>query len=269
MKRKYTEEIVEFAEKIALKLQKKYGIENLDVAIVLGSGQISAVPRLENEITVKYSEIGMPKSKVPGHSGSFVFGKYKGKNIVFVSRIHFYEYGDIDLVKLPFEVVAKLGVKTAYLLTSTGGVNKNLKVGDIMLIRDHINLSGKNPMVGMENIKFVGMQDCYNSNLSEKIKEMAKKEKIDLKEGVICQMSGPNYETKAEIEMLRNIGVDVVSMSTVHDCIICNYLGIKVAAMAIVVNVYGLKNGDVTHKEVVEYAEKSCHKIKKILESVI
>ena len=255
--------------KIVSILQKKYGVGMVDVAIVVGSGQAEAVPNLENVVRVPYEKLGLPKSKVPGHSGSFVFGEYNGKKVVLVSRIHFYEHGKTEYVRVPFEIVSKLGASRVFLLTSTGGVNKSFKVGDVMIIKDHINFSGVNPMVGMENTRFVDMHNCYDKVVVEQIKGVAAKKKLDLREGVFCQMSGPCYETNAEIEMLRVVGGDVVSMSTAHDCIICNYLGMKVAGLAIVVNVYDDNNSNVSHEEVLANAKLACSKIKSILEEII
>lgn len=260
---------MEFADKIVIKLKKKYGINGAEVAIVVGSGQMGAMPGLENVKKIPYEELGMPKSKVKGHSGSFTFGMYNGKIVVLVSRIHYYECGDIKKVRLPYEVISRLGVKRIVLLTSAGGVNRGFKVGDIMLIKDHINLSGVNPMVGIDNMRFVSMQNCYNADLTNQIKNIAYEEDIDLRDGIFCQMSGPSYETNAEIEMLRVMGVDAVSMSTAMDCIISNYLDMSVAGFAIIVNVYGSENNDVNHEGVLANAELACTKLKAILERFI
>ena len=258
-----------FEEKVAKKLQKKYGINQLDIAIVVGSGLLDGVPSLNNEKKVLYSDLNMPKSKVKGHSGSFVFGEYCGKNVVLVSRMHYYENGDIQKVKMPFQIIKLLGVKTVILLTSSGGLNKSYNVGDIMLINDHINMTGTNPLIGIDNLIFTNMIDCYDIEYKKSIKEIARKNNIELKEGIFCQMSGPSYETMAEVEMLRKLGADSVSMSTAHDCIISRYLDIRVLGISVIVNVYekGLK--EVTHDEVLENALKSSKNLKILLEGFI
>ena len=252
------------SDKLIKILNKRYNIKGVDIAIVAGSGLLTAIPEMQDVKKIYYSELGLPKSKVPGHSGCFIFGKINGKNVAVVSRIHYYEYGDVNLVRLPYEIVAGLGVKTALIMTSAGGVNKDFKVGDIMLIKDHINLSGANPMVGMEQTRFIDMNNCYDRECMGIIKKIAIENKIDLKDGVFCQMSGPNYETKAEIEMLRGFGVSAVSMSTVHDCIICNYLDMKVIGMAVIVNICEEDNS-LSHDEVLKNASIACEKIKTIL----
>ncbi len=251
-------------------LNKKYNISNVDVAIVAGSGLADSSPDLEGKVTVNYDCLGLPKSKVKGHSGAFTFGKFNGKVVAIVSRMHYYESGDIAKVRLPLEIMAKLGCKKVILLTSCGGVNSAYNVGDVMLIKDQINMSGINPLIGMEEIKFVNMSDCYNQALRDKIKKIAKKNKIDLKEGIFCQMSGPSYETRAEIEMLRGNRVDAVSMSTAHDCIIANYYDMKVAGFSAIVNVFtDNANQNLSHKEVLDNAKLINKNLKTILSEII
>lgn len=246
-------------------LKNKYGIRNVEYAIVCGSGLGSALPELENKIEVSYDTLNMPKSKVKGHSGKFIFGEYDNKKIVLVSRIHFYESGKVENVRLPYEIIARLGVKKVILLTSSGGLNKTYKVGDIVLIKDHINFTGTNPLVGIEEMKFTNMGDCYNYEWRQLAKTIAKEEHVDLKEGVFVQMSGPSYETNAEVEMLRLLGGDVVSMSTAFDCIISNYLNMTVIGFSVVVNVFSGGNDNLSHQEVLDNALKASLNLKKIL----
>ena len=260
---------MEKSEKIARILQKKYGIGKVDVAIVVGSGLYDGLPELKNKKVVDYEELGMAKSRVKGHNASFVFGEYAGKNIVLVSRLHYYERGDIDKVKLPLRVVSRLGTKTVILLTSSGALNKSFNVCDIMLIKDHINMSGVNPLVAIDNLSFTNMVNCYDEEYRAKLQEVAKLYKIDIKEGVFCQMSGPSYETVAEIEMLSRMGGDSVSMSTAHDCIIARYLDMKVLGISIIVNIPGDGHNKVTHAEVLENASKISIKLKKLLEGFL
>ncbi len=250
-------------------LKNKYNVKKMDIAIVAGSGLSDALPNIENKFEVLYEELGLPKSKVKGHSGKFVFGVYKGLGVVLVSRIHYYESGNVELVRLPFEIVSGLGVQKIVLLTSSGGININFKVGDIMLINDHINLSGINPLIGIENMQFTNMGDCYNSEWRNKAREVAKQNNIDLKEGVFVQMSGPSYETKAEINMLRMLGCDAVSMSTAFDCIICNYLGLKVIGFSVIVNTFSGGDDNLNHKEVLDNAKKASQKLKAVLQNII
>ena len=256
-------------DKVVNKLKKDYKVEDVDYAIVVGSGLIDAAPVLENVIKVEYEKIGMPKSKVKGHSGSFIFGSYNGKRVVLVSRIHYYECADVKLVKVPFEIIARLGVNTVILLTSCGGLNPEYKVGDVMMIEDHINFTGINPLIGIDNIEFTDMASAYDIDLKNKIKSFVKKHKLDIKQGVFCQMSGPSYETMAEVNMLRVLGADAVSMSTAMDCIISRYLKMRVLGFSVIVNVFNNNMGELTHEEVLQNAKTACDKLRKILSYII
>ncbi len=258
--------MVDYAVKV---LKNKYNIDNVDLAIVCGSGLGDALPDLNNEIIVSYDELGLPKSKVKGHSGNFVFGEYNKIKIVLVSRIHYYESGKVGNVRLPYEIISKLGVKRVILLTSSGGLNKTYNVGDLILIKDHINFAGVNPLIGVEDMRFTNMGDCYNLDWRNEAKNVALKEGVELKEGVFVQMSGPSYETLAEVEMLRMIGADVVSMSTAFDCIIANYLGMKVIGFSVVVNVFSGGDDNLNHQEVLDNAKKSSINLKKILTNIV
>lgn len=250
-------------------LNKKYKIINVDVAIVSGSGLAKSIPELENKIVVSYEELGLPTSKVKGHSGNFVFGSLNGKKIAIVSRMHYYESGNVSKVLMPLSIIAKLNTKTVVLLTSSGGVNKKYIVGDLMLIRDQLNLSGINPLIGLDDIKFVNMLDCYNAGYREVFKAIAKEHNIDIQEGVHTQTSGPSYETRAEIEMIRMLNGDAVSMSTAHDCIIANYYDMKVLGIAVIVNVFEATTADMSHQEVLDNAEKAGAKLKLLLTEFI
>ena len=257
------------AEKALRKIKKEYDISQVDYAIVAGSGLMDAVVDLENVVIVSYDNLGLPKSKVKGHSGKFIFGTYQGKKIVVVSRVHFYEYGDMAKVRLPFEVIAKLNTKKVILLTSSGGINKTFRVGDIMLISDHINFTGQNPLIGIEDLKFTSMTNAYDKDMFKAMEKIADEHDINVRQGVHIQFLGPSYETKAEIALARNFGVDSVSMSTVFDCIICNYLGIKVAGIASIVNTFTEDNQQLNHTQVLIDAKKTCQKIKVILSDLL
>lgn len=258
--------VVDRAVKI---LNKKYNINNIDCAIVVGSGLLAGCPDLENSQTILYSKLGLPKSKVKGHCGAFIVGTKNDKTIALVSRMHYYESGDIKKVRLPLEIVAKLNCKKAILLTSCGGVNCSFVVGDIMLIDDQINMSGVNPLVGMDEIKFVNMSDCYNKTMRDDVLKICKENNINIKRGIFCQMSGPTYETNAEINMLKTMGADAVSMSTAHDCMIANYYNMNVVGFSVIVNVFSGKEEDLSHDEVLENANKANQNLKSILSKLV
>lgn len=258
--------IIDKAVKI---LNKKYQIEHADVAIVVGSGLIDAMPDVKNKKVVEYSKLGLPKSKVQGHSGNFVFGEFEGKVVVFVSRMHFYESGSVEKVRMPLEICARLGVEKVVLLTSSGSINQTYKVGDVMLIDDHINLSGFNPLIGIDKLSFTNMTDCYNAQMRKQVMAAADELGIEIKHGIFTQMSGPSYETLAEIKMIRMLGGDAVSMSTAHDCIIANYLNMKVLGFSVIVNECASEAVELTHAEVLENAARACKKVKAILTKVL
>ena len=257
------------ADKIVKILKNKYNIENVDYAIVVGSGLMSAIPNMENVTIVDYKNLKMPLSKVKGHSGKFIFGTINNKKVVLVSRLHFYESGNMQNVILPFKILSLLKAKTIILLTSCGGINKTFKVGDIMLICDHINFTGQNPLISVEPLEFISMTNAYNKELFEKMKKIAEQNDINIRQGTHAQLLGPSYETMAEVEMLRNMGADTVSMSTVFDCIISNYFKFNVCGIASVVNVFDDKNDNLSNVEVLANAKKACDKIKIILLNLI
>lgn len=250
-------------------LKSKYNIHKVDLGIVCGSGLGDALPDLKNKTIVSYEELGLPKSKVKGHSGNFIFGLYNNKVVVLISRIHYYESGKIENVRLPFQILAKLGLKKIILLTSSGGLNKSYNVGDLVLIKDHINMTGINPLVGIDNLSFTNMTDCYNRQWRTEIKQLANEQSLELKEGVFVQMSGPSYETNAEVEMLRKFGGDTVSMSTAFDCIICNYFEMKVVGFSVVVNVFNDTNENLSHQEVLDNAQEASRKLKRLLTQML
>ena len=251
-------------EKAVKILKNKYNISKINFAIVVGSGLIDGCPDLENKIEISYQNLGLPKSKVKGHSGKLVVGKIGDKIVALVSRMHYYESGDITKVRIPIEIMAGLDCENVILLTSCGGINEQFNVGDIMLINDQINMSGINPLIGMDEIKFIDMVNCYDSEYRDLIKKISKKLKLQIKEGVFSQTSGPSYETMAEINMLKMIGADSVSMSTSHDCIIAKYYGMRVLGFSVIVNVFNLQS-KLSHEEVLCNASKANQTLKTLL----
>ena len=256
---------------IIRQLNKKYNITKADFAIVSGSGLGESMPELDDVQIVRYESLGMPKSKVKGHGGKFIFGKYGNKTVVIVSRYHFYESGNMENVRLPYFILSKLGVQNVVLLTSCGGLNKTFRVGDVMLICDHINFTGQNPLIAIQPLEFTPMANAYDKDMFNKMKKIADEKDVNVRVGTHIQLLGPSYETMAEVELARKFGADTVSMSMVFDCIICNYLKMKVAGIASVVNVFNTKDNEqeLNHEEVLDNAKKSCLKIKTILENLI
>ncbi|MDD3862918.1 MAG: purine-nucleoside phosphorylase, partial [Clostridia bacterium] len=173
---------------------------------------------------------------IAGHSREFIFGKYKNIPLIIASRVHYYETGDAKNILKFFNILKDFGIKTIIATTAVGAVNEKFKAGDLMLIKDHINLTGTNPLIAREPVMFLDMSNAYDKDLRSKIKKIAKNRSVSIHEGVHIQVSGPSYETPAEVRAFRKFGADTVSMSTAMDCISANYFGIKFVAFAGITN---------------------------------
>ena len=249
-----------------------------EIAIILGSGlassnenilnefgdeekDISIADMVTNRVEISYDEIpNFVSSSVEGHENKLIFGKIYEKNIVIMKgRFHYYEGYDMDVVTFPIRVFAMLGVSKLIVTNAAGGLNKNFKVGDLMLITDHINISGLSPLRG-ENVsgfgeRFPSMIDAYSPRLISIAKEASNSkelmEKVSFKEGVYAYMPGPQYETRAEIKMLNTLGADAVGMSTVPEVISAVHSGIEVLGIACITNLFN-SNVPPSHEEVIE-----------------
>ena len=252
--------------KKALRKLKGYSAE---IAVFAGSG-LGEMIQLENPVKVSYKTLGFNFANIGGHDRNFVFGTLAGKKVVLATRFHFYEDGSTDDIFDLYYILAKLGVKKVISTTAVGGLNPNFDAGDIMLIKDHINLSGTNPLIGRTPIKFVDMTNAYDKVLREATKKIAKKLKINLWEGVHVQVMGPTYETPAEVKFYRMIGGDTVSMSGAFDNICANFHGMKFVGFASISNEAVDENSaPLSHTEVVEVAQKAAQKLGKIISKLI
>lgn len=242
-------------------LQKEYK-KTPQAGIVLGSGLGNFASQIEVEKEVPYEEIPhFPVSTVEGHSGKLIFGKLAGKTVVAMGgRFHYYEgYTPQDVV-YPIRVMKMLGVETILLSNAAGAVNETFKVGDIMIIKDHISFFTPNPLIG-KNVaelgpRFPDMSEPYKKSLIQKAKDIAAKNKFDIKEGVYVAVTGPTFETRAEYKLIHTVGGDVVGMSTVQECIAANHMGLPVFAVSIVTDL-GIRDDDnvITHEEVLQAAK--------------
>lgn len=250
-------------------LTKKYNVPSqIDIALIMGSGLDGGVEILD-KIVVDYDKVGMPKSKVDGFKGQFVFGHIGNKNVIKITRYHYYESGDRTLVRLPFDILAEFGVKTLIMATATGGVNPNFVAGDLMLICDHINFAGNNPLIASSKIDFIDMNNVYDKDYRALALQIAQKNSIKLYQGIHAQFSGPSYETPAEVKFLQTVGVDTVSMSTAFDAICAKAKGIKILAFASVVNKAADLENEITHQEVLRISNQNAYKIKKIVDEFL
>ena len=246
------------------------------VGLVLGSGLGGYADTLEDAVRISYSEIpNFPVPTIPGHSGALVFGKKSGREVVVLQgRIHYYEGLPQQEITLPIRVLSLLGVKTVVLTNACGGVNLNFKPGDLMLISDHINYSGANPLIGpnMDEFgpRFPDMSDLYTASLRAKIREKAHEAGISLQEGVYAMYSGPNFETPAEIRMFRMMGADTVGMSTVPEAIVAGHCGMQVAGVSCITNMAaGILPVKLTHEEVTETADRVKQVFTKLIDLIV
>ena len=231
------------------------------IGMVLGSGLGDYAETLEDSVKIPYSEIpNFPVPTVPGHSGAMVFGNKNGQNVVVLQgRIHYFEGLSMREITLPIRVLAALGVKTLILTNAAGGVNTSFRPGDLMLLSDHINYSGMNPLIGPNydsfGPRFPDMSDLYSVQLRKKVKSAATKAGIRLQEGVYAMYSGPNYETPAEIRMFRILGADAVGMSTVPEALVAGQQGMQVVGISCITNMAaGVLPQKLSHSEVIQTA---------------
>jgi purine-nucleoside phosphorylase len=246
------------------------------VAVVLGSGLGGFSDELTDRIEVLYSEIpGWPRSTAIGHAGRLIFGKLSGINLAVLSgRAHLYEGYSPARVTYAMRVLRLLGVRSVVLTNAAGGINLDYGQGGLVLISDHINLQGMNPLAGANEDdfgpRFPDMSEAYSQRYRQIAKAAASELGIDLKEGVYAAMLGPSYETPAEIRYLRTIGADLVGMSTVAETIVCNHMGIGVLAVSCVTNMAaGILPRRISHEEVLETGERVRGTFVRLLRTVI
>jgi purine-nucleoside phosphorylase len=234
------------------------------VGIVLGSGLGIYVDEIKNKTVISYEDIPhFHKTSIEGHSGSLILGEVEGIPVAALQgRVHSYEGHPMEEIIHPVRTLGYLGIKYLFLTNASGGINTNFHPGDLVTISDHINLSGRNPLVG-DNIpelgpRFPDMSNAYDKYLREILHEVSHRHGVNLKTGVYCSVLGPSYETPAEIRMLRVMGADLVGMSTVPEVIAAAHLGIKVAGIACVTNyAAGIKEEKLNHNDVKKVAEKA------------
>lgn len=247
-----------------------------DIAFITGSGFGNLLTFEQNHFDVPYGDIPyFPVSTVEGHQGRLLGGSLFGKNVVlFQGRFHLYEGYSPQELALPIRVVRSMGVKYLFITSASGGLDISFKPGDIMLIRDHINLTGKNPLVG-ENLdefgpRFPDMTDAYPNNLRNIAKEVGNILGIELKEGVYVAVHGPSLETPSETRFLRLIGADAVGMSTVPEVISAVHCGMKVLAMAVICNVNDYTNmKSISFEEVLEVSNMVTPVLKRLWTEII
>lgn len=242
-----------------------------EIGIVLGSG-LGELADKYCEFAIPYDKIpGFAKSTVEGHKGQLVFANINGRKVVMMQgRNHFYEGHSMQDVTYPIKVMKKLGVETLIITNAAGAINKSFRPGDLMVITDHINMMGTNPLIGPNDpelgTRFPDMSEVYNKGLIKIVDAAGRMLNLDLKHGVYIASTGPSYETPAEIKMARTLGADAAGMSTVPEAIVANYCGMKVIGISCISNyASGVSTKKLTHAEVIETTNKVKSKFKELI----
>lgn len=249
-------------EQIATQIRKRLGHYQPETAIILGSGLGNLGDQIQDPIIIDYKDIeGFPVSTVSGHQGRLIIGKLEGKDVLCMQgRIHLYEGLDPQKINLIIKSFQALGIKSLIVTNAAGSLNPNLRPGQLMLIKDHINFSGRNPLVGPNDDnygpRFPGLRDAYTTNYRNKIKKIATHHKINLQEGVYLMVLGPNFETAAEIKAFQILGADAVGMSTVPEVIAAAHSDLKVLGISVITNMgTGMENTIHDHTETLRQAD--------------
>lgn len=259
----------------ATRFLKEKGIEKPEIGLILGSGLGELANEAENAIAVPYEDIPeFPVSTVEGHAGQLVYGDLGGKKVLAMQgRFHYYEGYSMKEVTFPVRVMKALGVESLVVTNAAGGVNENFTPGDLMIITDHINMIGLNPLHGPNDNdlgpRFTDMSNAYDKEYQRMIEDVAKKQDISIQKGVYMGLSGPTYETPAEVRMVRTLGGDAVGMSTVPEVIIANHAGLRVAGISCITNYAAGMQESLNHDEVVEVTTRVRETFKSLVKSVI
>ena len=257
------EEYTRQVQEAAAYIKEKLGGRAPEIAITLGSGLGDLAEHLVDAVQIPYGEIPhFPVSTVAGHKGQFVVGKLEGREVLCMQgRFHYYEGYDLKQVTLPVRVMKLLGISTLIVTNAAGGINTGFRPGNLMLIEDHLNLTGENPLIG-ENLevfgdRFFDMTVAYDAEYRALAEQLAAELNIPLQKGVYAWRTGPNYETPAEIRYLRAIGADAVGMSTVPEVLVARHSGLRVCGISCITNLAaGMGDGLLSHEEVKETADR-------------
>ncbi|WNS74104.1 purine-nucleoside phosphorylase [Bacillus sp. DTU_2020_1000418_1_SI_GHA_SEK_038] len=243
-------------------LKEKYNLQPV-IGLILGSGLGVLGEEVEDALKIPYNEIpNFPVSTVEGHAGNLVFGLLNGVPVaVMQGRFHYYEGYSFDKVTFPIRVMKELGINQLIVTNAAGGVNETFTPGDLMLISDHINNMGSNPLIGPNDsrmgVRFPDMSEAYSKELRKLARNIAEKLNLPIQEGVYAGNTGPTYETPAEVRMLRTMGADAVGMSTVPEVIVARHAGMKVLGISCISNMAaGILDQPLNHEEVIETTEK-------------
>lgn len=247
-----------------------------NIAIVLGSGLGALAKKIDIDTEINYSEIeGFPVSTVSGHSGKFIFGRLGGVDVVCMQgRVHFYEGYSMEQVVMPIRVMGMLGAKAVILTNAAGGIADGFNAGDLMLITDQIAAFVKNPLIGANidelGLRFPDMSEVYSERLRDVCQSTANELGINLKKGIYIQLSGPSYETPAEIKMCKILGASAVGMSTACEAIAARHMGMDVLGVSLITNLAaGIQKTKLSHSEVKAAADEAEPKFGTLIEKTV
>jgi len=259
-------------KKSAALILEKIGSLKPKLAIILGSGLANMTAHMKDTVTIAYSELyGFPELKVEGHIGEIVIGKLNNVDVMlFKGRQHFYETNDAYPLKTLIRTVKKIGCEILFITNSAGSLRESIKVSELMVITDHINHMGFNPLVGANDddfgTRFPSLDNAWDKDLRNKLKETAKNNNIQLHEGVYIGFRGPSFETPAEIRMAQSFGADAVGMSSVPDCIIARHCGLKVIGCSCITNMgAGLSDEILSHEQTIKNANIGLANFEKLI----
>lgn len=259
---------------------KEKGVGKPDVGIILGSGLNSYVDYVrcvdENAVTVKYADIpGFMETKVLGHKGELAYAELNGvKLAILAGRFHYYEGHSVETVVFPTRLLIKLGIRRLIITNASGAINENFGAPSLMLISDHINLTGYNPLIGpnddLVGPRFPDMTDAYDRALRAELHKKAAECGISLNEGVYVGLTGPSFETPAEIRFLRTIGADAVGMSSVPEAIVANHAGLEIIGISLLSNMAaGITGNAITAEEVNEASATITETVQKVIDLAV
>ncbi|MCU4655233.1 purine-nucleoside phosphorylase [Roseibacterium sp. SDUM158016] len=256
------------AEDLADLIRGRAGAEAPAIGLVLGSG-LGHLAEAVDGVAIDYADLpGFPHAGVSGHNPKLVIGDLEGTRVaVFGGRAHYYESGRGDAMRLPLEVLKALGADRLILTNAAGSMHPEIDPGDLMLLSDHINFSGLNPLIGEKtDARFVPMTEAYDPDMRAALKSAADAESVPLPEGVYAWYSGPSFETPAEIRAIRLLGADAVGMSTVPEVILARFLGLRVAAISTITNkAAGLSDENISHEHTKAMAPLGAAKLERII----
>ncbi len=256
------------SKELAKLIRERAGEAPVRLGLVLGSG-LGHLAEAENGTAIAYEELsGFPHAGVSGHNPKLVIAELEGVRLaIFGGRAHYYESGRADAMRLPLEVLRELGADSVLLTNAAGSLRADFPPGRLMLLEDHINFAGINPLIGEpSDRRFVPMTEAYDPEIRKALRAAAHEEGMVLREGVYAWFSGPSFETPAEIRAIRDLGADAVGMSTVPEVILARFLGLRVGAISVITNMAaGMSDEPISHEQTKAMAPIGAEKLEKIL----